>query len=90
MRASLIVAGVLAFVVIIPWSTSGSESLYPIAIGAAVFYFALSVISPGPAMVPGIFMFIGVISSAGSAQPSPLATFGAVMALPLAMLTDDD
>ncbi len=79
--AVLLGAGMAALGVVMPWSVPHVGALYPMALIIATFYMVLSVARPTVAIVPGVFMFMGV------ALGSPVAaTFGATLALPFAII----
>jgi hypothetical protein len=85
MKLPLMACGAMAYAMVLPWSLGLVPTLWPAALCVAMMYFVMSLAKPGPAVVPGVFMFVGVV-----AQVPYMATFGAILALPFAFMTPDD
>lgn len=84
MKAVLISLGVMAYAIVLPWSTTQDPDLFVAAMPIAMMFYILSMTRPGMLMVAGMFMFLGVI-----ANLPPMATFGAILSLPFAVMDKD-
>lgn len=91
MRNSLIVLGVLAYAIVVPWASMGYEAMWVPALVVSTMYFVLSLSVSGMALVAGIFMFIGVVTASSDPPDSThnMALMGAILAMPFALLSAD-
>lgn len=85
MKPFLIGIGAGCITTVLPWSITGNPDLKYLAIMFAVMYFVVSMSKPGIVFVSGVFMFMGVLANVPS-----MATFGAITAMPFAIMLQDD